>query len=138
MRVAVRFWAAFVVALSTSVVLADCPPAIAYPAGKLYFDGSQLTCLGSPGRTGTLRIGQTQILQVSSHFIFADYTKKQFQDTCNHDSGGPLVCSSGVVGLTSDGTGSSCGGPEISSYANLQNESILAFLRSTVPDVVVE
>ena len=93
--------------------------------------------LDDEGNAGTLRLGETLIMSASSRFIFANFQQRQFSDTCDQDSGGPLVLDGSVLGLTSDGTGARCGGPEISSYTDLRNHHLKEFLVATVPELRV-
>lgn len=126
-----------VVELSTAVQ--NISPAI-LSAGHPLKAGHRVGILGfgldQNQNAGELKLGETLIMKVEPNFIFADFTKKQLNDTCIYDSGGPLVSGAGVAGLTSDGTGSGCGAPEISSYTNLANGHMRRFIKSVAPGAV--
>lgn len=69
------------------------------------------------------------------------------QNTCQGDSGGPVIAAfidnetgeqfSGLVGVTSSGTGGSCTNQEIALYSNLQNADLASFVVSYIPDAAL-
>ena len=128
---AIRYDAAV---LTTRKTLPNPPMALltssATSAGQSVF----IAGWGAP--TYTLTVGAAEIDSVGDVTVSFKYDG-QLSDTCVGDSGGPMYRvlngKAGVVGITSYGLVSSCGGNGQSVYANTQNASILSFIRSKAP-----
>lgn len=99
--------------------------------------------LDESGILGTLKSGTIQPDEVSGTHIIDEVHGGA--NTCAGDSGGPLLLTqfhpglnqmvTGLLGITSSGTGGGCVNEETALYVSLQNVELLEFLVSVVPDV---
>jgi secreted trypsin-like serine protease len=93
------------------------------------------------GGLGKLESGQMRISDVNSEFIRAEFDGEG-SNTCNGDSGGPAIrdipdsSESGIIGITSSGTLTSCSIGDVSSFVNIQASQIISFIESSAPGVV--
>ncbi len=70
-------------------------------------------------------------------YVFSAKFKDGAADTCNGDSGGPVILDGSLVGLTSLGL-ADCSPGERSVYAGLSNPEVAEFIRSEAPGVVFQ
>lgn len=115
-----------------SVTLAPQAELIAYGFG-----------LDSNGSAGTLNSGAVTVDFVTPNHIFSTPFDGSQAETCNGDSGGPVVYGYnddagnlvvGVVGLVSTGTVPGCDKGDVTLFTNLQNPAVLDFIAATSPD----
>ncbi len=87
---------------------------------------------------GYLRSGEMRVSGVTSNHIAAYFDGSDGSNTCFGDSGGPALLShkgnTGLVGVTSSGIKEDCGAGDNSLFANIQDNVILSFILSEVPD----
>lgn len=128
-------------ALPTLPIIASQPTA-AGDAITLYGFG-----INEDGEAGVLRLGSTEVSQVTENHLFSGPFGGSGINSCNGDSGGPAIKAIttetgarayGIVGIVSSGSVEGCGNGDVTLYANLQNPSILAFIREHAPDAVVQ
>ncbi len=91
---------------------------------------------------GVLQSGEMKADTVTENHISASYNGTG-SNSCNGDSGGPAVFTTsngvtGVVGVVSTGIQTDCLEGDVTSYANVQESSILDFILQQVPDARVE
>ena len=113
--------------------------------------GSPVTLYGfgldGEGRVGVLKTGLTKISAIDQYFIQTEFHGGSDADSCEGDSGGPVVLSYrgpngalryGVVGVVSAGTSSACSVTEDdqSIYVNLQGTSAENFIKRYIPKAV--
>lgn len=86
----------------------------------------------------TLEAGTMQITGVSDEHIRTEFDGKN-SNVCNGDSGGPLLVVrggvGGLVGVVSQGSVDDCGVGDVTTFTNLTERDILAWILSVVPDV---
>lgn len=114
------------------------PPTV--PIAEYIARGATLTILGygaingaTPIGSGILRIGEMQVNEITTDSIFSDYTPATPSNTCFGDSGGPAFVEDGnggivLAGVTSAGTNIACAVGDRSSFTNLTNPSLRAFI----------
>ncbi len=83
---------------------------------------------------GTFKSGEMLIESVTPNHVAAVF-REAGSNTCQGDSGGPALFAGALVGVTSSGSVEGCGKGDVSLFANLQNESVLNFIRDAVPGV---
>ncbi|MGI6523772.1 MAG: S1 family peptidase [Bdellovibrionota bacterium] len=100
--------------------------------------------LNEAGDYGVLRSGVIYPDEITPNHII-DFVEGD-QNTCIGDSGGPVVAQlqfsdghieTSLVGITSSGDGMGCTNRETAYYINLQNEALLQFISSEVPDAII-
>jgi secreted trypsin-like serine protease len=83
-----------------------------------------------------LSVGYATLTTVNEAFLGFTF-KGRLSNACSGDSGGPVYRAvggrNGVVGLTSSGTVADCGAGDQSLFTNLQNPSVLNFVRAQAP-----
>lgn len=88
----------------------------------------------------SLRSGEMEISVVTENHINAEFSG-QGSNTCNGDSGGPLIVSSSngasLIGITSAGSNPSCQANDTSVFTNLQSAAVVDFLTDNVPNLRV-
>jgi hypothetical protein len=117
----------------------EIPPPVV-PIAERVDTGDALTILGygvTNGETqvgsGVLRIGEMQVNEVTTDSIFSDYTPSTQSNTCFGDSGGPAFVEDGsgglaLAGITSTGTNVTCAVGDRSTFTNLTNQALRAFI----------
>lgn len=87
-----------------------------------------------------LKAGDVRIADINYYGISIQYNGAPGANTCFGDSGGPLfVEQSGqwvLAGITSNGERNDCGVGDVSSFANLQNSSVKAWVNSIVSGLI--
>ncbi len=110
--------------------------------------GAEMTIEGygitADGTAGELNAGTMHVAAVDELQIYADFTTES--NTCFGDSGGPAFFSfsasdgsmvTTIAGVTSAGVRDDCGVGDRSTFANLANPDIAAFVAAKVPDLAV-
>lgn len=96
--------------------------------------------LDAANNAGVFRSGQTEVSRVFETHILSEFSGKG-SNTCKGDSGGPAVITENgrpaLVGVTSTGSATECGGDDLSLYVNLQDSEVLNFISQEVPNVQV-
>lgn len=86
---------------------------------------------------GTLRSGEMRVSNTDLNHIVAIFDGSG-GNTCNGDSGGPALAQNssgawGVIGITSTGTVEGCAVGDVSTFTNLSDPAMIAFIGSIVP-----
>lgn len=83
-----------------------------------------------------LRSGEMKIEETTPDIIFALFNGEG-SNTCEGDSGGPIVSSfngvSGIIGVTSAGVNQDCQPDDVSIFANIQSNSAISFINEVAP-----
>lgn len=119
-------------------------------ASRQIKSGEELSIYGfgkdEKDETGLLKSGRMTVSDISQDNIFAIYTSDS-SNTCTGDSGGPAIFTAerddgarvtGLIGVTSTGSGDNCNLGERSSFTNLVNPEVLDFIRENVPGVSIQ
>ncbi|MFN8392589.1 MAG: trypsin-like serine protease [Bdellovibrionota bacterium] len=130
-----------VLSLSQSVRTAPLPLLVSRPTAA----GDVIDIFGygldESGDVGTLQSGQMELSEVTETHLFSVFGSTG-SNTCQGDSGGPAIESvsgtPGIVGITSTGSlHAECAVGDVSLFTNIQNASVLDFIKSNAPGVSV-
>ena len=90
------------------------------------------------GTDGVLRGGDMRLNDADQNLLYAYYSDGN-SNTCFGDSGGPATYTvngrTGLVGVTSTGSGQNCDPGELSLFTNLQGSSVMNFLTENIPGI---
>ncbi len=102
--------------------------------------------LDNDGNSDVLRSGEMRVSDVNSNHVSAAFNGEG-SNTCNGDSGGPAVFTftngdgvevDAIVGLVSSGELISCREGDRTLFTNVNSDSVMSFITSTVPGVGVQ
>ena len=90
--------------------------------------------------SGELAVGAGNLSAVDAQRLSVNFDGTQ-SNTCQGDSGGPmyrmLPGGAALIGITSNGTATSCGDAERSIYTNAQGSTVLEFIRANAPGAAI-
>lgn len=98
------------------------------------------------GDFGVLTSGEVKVDAITSSTFITRFNDG-FSNTCQGDSGGPALLTvgrsnggarTGVVGIASNGENRSCSPGDRAAFTNVQNASVLDYIRSEVSSVRIE
>jgi secreted trypsin-like serine protease len=125
-------------------------PSLPIIASNRVKDGDEVSVFGygldENGKTSVLKSGEMEVSGVTSNHIVVKWDGKNGVNVCNGDSGGPALFTfnngtsvvTGIAALTSTGTVEKCQKGDTTSMTNLSKSSVLNFITSRVPNVVVK
>lgn len=134
-------------AVATTAIDLDIPP-LPILSSQTVLPGSTITIEGygltESGSSGDLQVGTMQVSDVDAFQIYATYDTQS--NTCFGDSGGPAIAEmqgasgesmTALVGIISAGERLDCGEGDRSTFTNLSNPQVAAFIAGEVPDLTL-